>query len=186
MSRGFAAVPAGRYLSNQLTVGEEIFSRETINTANVPLSSGTMRLTYFTCRKSETTTQVRVWSGTTAAGPTPTLCRVGLWLIDADGTGSLVASTANDTSLLAAATTAYTKAWQAPYSKVSGRRYALGVLVVTGATVPNLSGTALNLSAEAAEEPRLSAQVGGLSDLPASLSAAPSSSNVRPYAAILP
>lgn len=174
-------------LRNLITSGEETAPRHLATIASASTVSQTLRLTYFTARKSETTSQVRIYSGGTAAAATPTVCRIGLYAIDAAGAGTLVASTANDTALFAGMNTAYTKSWSAPYAKVAGQRYALGVLVVTSATAPTLFGGALGLAAEAAAAPRLTAQLGSQSDLPASFADASLSTGAQwHYAALLP
>jgi hypothetical protein len=177
-----------RDLSNTVTIGEEVYQREFMTTASVPLTSGTMRLTYFTSRKSETTTQVRVYSGSTAAAATPTLCKVGLYLIDGSGVPNLVAATANDTAMFAATNTAYTRSWTTPYAKIVGQRYVLGVLVASATTMPTLSGHSFAVAPEPAGiAPILCGATGtNLTDLPATLPATPSSANVRPYAVMLP
>lgn len=173
-----------------LAAGEPTFSRDLLSSAIVPTNTGTLRLSFFTAQKSETTTQVRILSGTTAAGATPTLVRIGLYTVDSTGAGTLVASTANDTTLLAAASTAYPKAWSSPYVKVAGQRYALGIIVVTAFTAPTLGGMAYGVAAETAVAPRTAGFLLGLSDLPASflesalVSAGPTGQ--RPYAVVLP
>jgi hypothetical protein len=176
-------------LQNSLTTGEEVFERDFVNSNAIAMTSQSLRLSYFTARKSETTTQARVITGSTAAGATPTLCRLGLYSIDANGDGTLVASTPNDTALFAAANTAYTKAWSASYAKVAGQRYALGILVVTAAAVPTLvgvvpqfgSGIELNVS------PRTVAFMAGQADLPATfLESGVGNSGNRCYGAVLP
>lgn len=175
---------------NLLTTGEETLSREMADSTAVSSStSGSLRLTYFTARKSETITQVRLYSGGTAAGATPTLCRIGLYTVAANGSlTALVASTTNDTALFAAANTAYTKSWSSSYAKVAGQRYALGVLVVSGAAMPTFLGRVLGSAAEASTiAPILSASVSGQSDLPASVALGSlGTSGNRIYAALLP
>lgn len=186
----YGGVPAS-LTGNQLVLGEEAFSREALTSSAVSQASGQIRLTYFTARKTEVSTQCRFPSGATAAGATPTLCRIGLFEIAANGDGVLVASTANDTTLFAAANTSYTKPWSASFSKVAGRRYALGALVVSGATMPTFIGQFIANSAtntdEAAMTPRISGYLAGLSDLPASFAAGSVfATNNRPYGVILP
>lgn len=152
-------------------------------------TSQQMRLTYFTARKTEVSTQVRVISGTTAAAATPTLCRVGLYLIDATtGDGTLVASTANDTTLFAAGSTAYTKSWSTPYTMVAGSRYAWCPLVVSAATMPTFPGQAVFMSTEGTSvAPTMSAALNSQSNLPSTFLAANLlSSGHRAYAVILP
>lgn len=175
-----------RDLSDRLTTGEESMPRELITSAGVTLATGQMRLTYFTARKSETTTQVRVYSGTTAAAATPTLCRIGLYSVASDGSGTLVASTANDTTLFATISTAYTRSWTTPLAKVAGRRYAIGVLVVTAAAAPALAGQTFSVSAELQQAPLMTGAVSSLTDLPSTTTATPAGSGSRVYAALLP
>jgi hypothetical protein len=183
-----AAVGAAAYLaSNALAVGESTLPRDIAQGVATAVSSGSVRLTFFTATKSETTTQVRVISGNTAAAPTPTVVRFGLYRVEGNGTLTLVASTANDTSLLSAANTPYTVPWQSSHPKVAGQRYAFAVLVVSPATLPNFVGQSLNSVGEMFAAPMLAGQLAGQSDL---LGSAPgngiSGSGSRIYAAILP
>lgn len=139
--------------------------------AAATLASGGMRLTYFTPPASFTSSQVRMLGGGTAAGATPTLVRAGLYSIAGDGAATLVASTASDTALFAAANTVYTKSWSAPVALAGGNRYALGILCVTAAVAPTLVGSVLgnaSASTEAAIAPRLSGSLNSQTDLPES------------------
>lgn len=170
-----------------LTVGEETFDRLPASSTSQNPSSGQLRLTFFTARKSETTTQVRLYTGTTAAGATPTLCRIAMYEVDSSGNGTLVASTANDTSLFGGSPqTGFTRSWTAPYAKVAGRRYAIGPLVVTGATMPTFQG-ATQQAVEGAVAPRINGLLSGLSDIPSSFTEAGlNGSGQRIYMAVLP
>jgi hypothetical protein len=94
---------------------------------------------YFTATKTETITQVRTTSGTTAAVGA-TLCQIGVYEEANDGSLTLIASTANDTALWSGASTAYTKSFSASFSKVAGTRYALATLVVGASTPPTMQG----------------------------------------------
>lgn len=180
-------LPYGIDTSNLLTVGEETYGRDLSSNAGNTAITGALRLSYFTARKTETTTQCRFISGTTAAGATPTLVRYGLYLIAANGDGTLVASTPNDTSLFAGTLTPYPKSWLVAYNKVAGRRYAAGVLVVTAAASPTLVGVAIQGTAEAATAPRICGSLAGQSDLPNSFTdASLTAIGARFYAAILP
>jgi hypothetical protein len=185
---GYLDAPDGRIAqltSNALTVGEETLPRELIVSTGVNTSTGSLRLGYFTARKSETTTQVRVVSGSTAAGATPTLVRVGLFDVATNGNLTLIASTVNDTAVFAAATTIYTRSWSASVAKVAGHRYALGILIVTAAAVPTLMGQSIQCDILAA--PLITSALSGQTDMPSSITAGSlASSGVRPYAAILP
>src|SRR5215207_478991 len=53
-----------------LTTGHESMPR-TSTTANAQPATGSLRFTYFTARRAETVTQVRVWTSTVAAAATP-------------------------------------------------------------------------------------------------------------------
>lgn len=178
------------FLHDVLGVGQESCPRGLASTS-VTATSGVVTMAHFTARKNELSTQVRVSTTATAAGATPTLCRIGLftWDTDAQGvrTGTLVAATANDTTLFAAANTAYTRSWSTPYQMQPGSRYAVGVLVVTGAAAPTLSAQATVSAAEAALAPRLNSSLTGQSDLPATFTnAAITTLANRLYAVVLP
>lgn len=130
-----------------------------------------LHLTYFRARKTESIASVAVLSGGTAAAGS-TLVRIGIYEIDASDNGALVASTPNDVLLLAAANTEYIKALSASFSKVVGRQYAIGMLVVTAATLPTFHGTSATTTGVAALEyyrlPRVAAAHNTLqADLPA-------------------
>ena len=172
------------WAANQLDVGQETIPRM-LATSSVPNISGTMRLTYFTARKSETVGSVRLLCGGTAASGT-TLCRIGLYSIDGSDNATLIASTANDTSLFASTHTAYTPPFTSPVAIVTGNRYALAVLWA-GGTPPTLWGIANSSEAfqeEAAFSPRLS-RISAESDLPGtSATGNPGMSMV--YAVLLP
>lgn len=172
-----------------LTTGEEISPRDISLFTGCTVTSQTMRMSYFTARKSETTTQVRLIS-VIAAAATPTLCRIGLYSIASNGDGTLVASTTNDTALFATANTAYTKSWASSYAKVAGQRYALAVLVVTATTLPTILGPPLlgtSGSVEYGIAPRVTGQIASQADLPSTFTSAGVSNNTaRYYGVILP
>lgn len=173
-----------------LAVGEQVFARSLMVTgSSIPALSGSFKLSFFTARKTETTTQVRVLSGATAAGATPTLCRLGLYLVDGSDNGTLVASIANDTTLWASATSSYTRSWSSSYAKVAGQRYALGQLIVTSNALPSWPGYALMASAqsEANQVPRLNGAIASQTDLPSSFTVGSIAGSLnRHYGAILP
>lgn len=138
--------------------------------ANFAPSSGQLRLSYFTAPITKACSGITVTTGTTAAGATPTLIKFGVWLVDAAGDMTLVAATPHDAALLAAANTAYTKAFSSRYTFVAGQRYAWAPLVVTAAAMPNFGGVGgVNNSAEASTAPRSSGLVTGQTDLPATI-----------------
>lgn len=180
---------------NELAVGVSTIPRQAAaSNSAVTLSTGFFRTVHFTALRSFTSTGMRVYSGGTAAAATPTLVRFGLYSLDPDGAGTLIASIANDTSLLAATSTAYTRSWTTPAEVTAGARYALGALVVSAAAAPSLPGLQIMSAvtgsggAAAGQAPRLAGSVGGTTDLPADFTDA---SLVTPlpamfYAAILP
>ena len=149
-----------------LTTGESTRPRG-LSTASVSTGSGNLRLTYFTAAKTETTASVRTVC--TVLGTSATLQRIGIYSIDGSGNLTLIASTANDTSLWIAAAS-YTKALSASFSKVRGTRYAVGILYVGGGTAPTLSGLLPGNSTEASQPPRLSGFLSSQTDLPATIS----------------
>jgi hypothetical protein len=172
---------------DRLSVGESTFPRGHASLLS-SLPSGTMRAAYFTARKSETVTQIRAVGGG-AAGATPTLVKFGFFSAAADGSLTLLAATANDTSVFATANTRYTRSLTVSASKVAGQRYAIGILVVTAQTAPTVPCTpaTTGMGGEFMELPHLGVVVTSLSDMPASVAAGSlaGSGNV-PYAAVLP
>jgi hypothetical protein len=167
--RGFLGNP-GSTDPNALTSGEYTLPRH-LFTSGVALASGTVRLTYFTAQKTESVGNLRTVTGSVAAGATPTLCRMGLYLEAANGDLSLVAACANDTTLFVATFAPYSRAVTTPYAKVAGRRYAFAWLVVSGATMPQIAGVGTLSGTETAAAPRLGASLASQTDLPASITA---------------
>jgi hypothetical protein len=152
---------------NPFTTGEETFPRVCVS-SQATMTSQTLRLGYFTARKSFTVASMRFCTAGTAAGATPTLIRYGLYQAAANGDLTLVASTANDTALLAAQNTAYPKALSVAFPLVQGTRYAAGLLVVTGAAAPIVPAVAIG-AAEGLIAPRLQGTLAAQADLPLSI-----------------
>jgi len=178
-----------RRFSHSLAIGEGIYPRADIATGTVASTTQVLRLVYFTSQKSFLSTQVRVISGTTAAGATPTLCELGLFTIDAAGDGTRVALIANDTALFATINTTYTRSWIASYDMVIGQRYAMSWLVVTTAAVPTYTGAnfATAGDVETGISPRLVGRILTQPTTPASFPAASVvTATTRPYGVILP
>lgn len=176
-----------------LTLGDEIITRKDGTMAGstaVPAANQNLILAYFNAHRQIVSTQARVITGGTAAGATPTLCRLGLYQITTILgilTGTLVASTANDTTLFAASSTAYTKSWSTSVVMQPGARYALGILAVTGAAAPTFVGQICNAVAEAALPPRVTGALAGQADLPATFTdSSLTSFGFRHYGVILP
>lgn len=152
--------------------GAEVYPRGEIVNNTVTGGNQVLRLSYFTPPyNTAAQTYATIESGGTAAGATPTLVRIGLWTMAANGDLTLVASTPNDTTLLAAASTDYFKALSVPYAFIGGQRYAAGILVVTGATAPTYSGKFTSTAANRLRTPRLTGSVSGQADLPANIAA---------------
>jgi hypothetical protein len=172
--------------ATQLTAGEATMDRrETVSAAST-LSAGSLRLTYFTARKTETVANVRTITGTTAAAGA-TLCRVGVYSVAANGDLTLVASCASDTALWSATSTRYTKALSASFVKKRGQRYAVGCLVVGATTAPNVHGQSSLHADEAGEAPRLCGVLTGQTDLPSSVAAGSVvNTTIQVYAALIP
>lgn len=178
-------IPVSPSDSDALTVGESVFGRR-LATGTSALTSGGLRLTFFTARKTETITSVRTATGGTAAAGT-TLARLGVYREEADGSITLLGSTANDVTLFSSASTSYTRTLTAPFPKVAGVRYAVGVLVVatTPPSIQALSGAAA--AVEASVAPRLNGTIASLSDLPTtSSSASVATGSIQHYFALLP
>jgi len=69
-----------------------------------------------------------------------TLVKMGLWTVAADDALTLVAETANDTSIFSATSTLYSRDFTTPYQMTAGVRYAAGALWVGATTEPHIMG----------------------------------------------
>lgn len=169
------------YNGNAIAAGEEVLPRlSTIGAQD--LASGTLHLTYFTARKTETINTVRMLSDATAAVGA-TLIRMGIYSVDGGGNLTLVASTANDVTLFDDAYSPYPKALSASFAKVKGTRYAFGVLFV-GATPPKVTGLTVS-GADSSLPPRLCGIVAGQADLPANVTAGTVAEDYRLFQATM-
>lgn len=169
--------------------GESTIRRDLVRDSNLAPGSGSVRPTFFFAQRTETISQIKIRSGVTAAGATPTLVRLGVFVSDEQGNLTLVASTANDTTLFAATNTAYTKALSASFTKVAGLLYAFAPLTITAAAVPNFLGCALNavFGPELLEMPPVVSNFGSQSDLPATIARGSQTSTTGTiYAELLP
>jgi len=155
------------YNGNAIATGEEVLPRLNVSSAQQLAASGTLHLTYFTARKTETINNIRMVSDATAATGT-TLARMGIYSVNANtGDLTLVAACANDTTLFSGTYTAYQRVLTAAFNKVKGTRYAVGVLVV-GAGMPAITATTC-AGTDAALPPRLCGIVAGQANLPANI-----------------
>lgn len=114
----------------------ETMPRSTLITAMVAPTDGTLYLTYFTPLVNVSVSTITVLSSASSAASGLTLARLGLYAAAANGDVTLVARTANNTSLLGTTSTSYseglstTGGFPASYSLAAGSRYAVGVLQV--------------------------------------------------------
>lgn len=157
--------------SELLDAGEVNVRRQLSYQYSTPVS-GIVYLTAFTAKRTETISRIRSVVGGTGAAATPTLCKLGVYEINSDGSLTLVAATANTTSLWATPWTRYTTNLTAPWGKVRGKRYATALLIVTGAAVPLIIGGGNNNGQHLAEGPWVTFEVIGQTDLPANIAAA--------------
>lgn len=156
------------YNGNAVATGEEVLPRLNVNSAQQLNASGTLHLTYFTARKTETINNIRMVTDAGTAGGT-TLARMGIYSVNANtGDLTLVAACANDTTLFGGSYTPYQKALTASFNKVKGTRYAVGVLVVAGGGMPAITATTC-AGTDASLPPRLCGIVPGQADLPANI-----------------
>ena len=97
---------------------------------------------------------------------------MGLYTVDpATALLTLVARTANDTSICASSNTAHRRVFSTSggypdsYKLVAGTRYAVGLIVVGASTAPTICSTGSG-AAPLAIAPRLNGLLSGQSDLP--------------------
>lgn len=163
-------------LDDVLIAGQVVPTREVpIATTIGPAASGYLQLTCFTADKTESINTLTAYTGSVAAGATPTVCRMGVYSVAADDSIALLTSTANDTTLWSATFNAYPKALTTPFAKVAGQRYAVGLLCVTAATLPQFHGISYGTTTIAntlvSIPPARLNRVTGQADLPASVAA---------------
>lgn len=105
------------------------------------LNTGSVQFVYFTADKTLTVGTVATTTGGTAAGATPTYCAVGLYSVDASNNLTRIAVTANTTSLWNSIWAQFSTALTSSPTLTFGNRYAVGILIVTGAVAPQLYGS---------------------------------------------
>lgn len=178
--------------SARIATGQETIPRVCVNSGGITTASQRLICTMFTARKTETVSQITAYSGPTAAGATPTLVKLGLFTVAANGVDvTLIGVTASDTSLFASANTAYTRSFAsaATASIVAGQRYAIGILVVTGAALPTYPGLTPSSIGNtiAFEAPVMCGLLGSQSDMPALNATVTLTAGSTPiYAEVLP
>jgi hypothetical protein len=171
-----AAIVANYLLStHQPSDSIEVLLRHTSNITNVTISAGIAYLTYFTPVITKTVSEITMRSQATA-GASLTLARMGIYSFNSDGDATLVARTANDTTLFTNTNTIYTRSFDtadgypATYQLVAGQRYAISQ-IVTGTTMPTFSGLTAN-GTIGALEPRMMGGRGSQTDLPDTITSA--------------
>lgn len=170
-----------------ITTGEAVMGRRFASSSGIPTGTQSIRLTYFTARKTGTYTQLRMTCG--GSGHTlATLVKFAIFSVAGDGTLTCIGVTANDTAMLVTPNTEYTKATTASYAVTAGQRYAFGVLVVTAGTAPTVCGGVIAPGTAAGRAPQLAGIITGQSDMPAvnGTLAASSANGQSPYGELVP
>lgn len=162
------AVAGSDYFTTQaIAAGETNMPRLNVG-STAPTVSQKLQLTYWTAARTETINNIGTVSGSVAAGATPTYCAMGCYLVNANGSLTLMGACANDTTLFAATFTEYIRAVTTPFQKIQGQRYGHAFLIVSAAAMPNIEGYNGTVT-KAASPPVLCNAVPGLSTLPASI-----------------
>lgn len=152
------------------TSGVDIFPRGELSNTTTPQTAGNPFYTFFTPASTVTVSAITM-AVAANVGSGLTLARMGLYTFD-ETTLTLVARTANDTTLFTSATTAYTRSFDttggypASYTLAAGTRYGVGAFFA-GTTLPGLIAKQINFSAGNLS-PRIAAASTSASDLPTS------------------
>jgi hypothetical protein len=127
-----------------LATGNETIPRTLANSfgATHMAGSGFIMLSMFTAYRTEVANFVATQTGSVGAGATPTLCKMGLYLVNGNYTNSfdvtLLSATANDTTLFSNPYSGYKRPLLTPTQLVAGVRYAFGILVVSASSMPSI------------------------------------------------
>lgn len=157
-----------RVYGESLDDGQMVIPRLIAN-GSVSMTSGTVVLTAFVADKTEAITKISASTWSTAAGATPTLCKMGIYSLAANGDATLVASTASDTSLFNSTFGWFQRSLTSTWNKQEGQRYAAATLVTSGATMPTMHGISNLQGTDIAFLPFLAMSRTGQTDLPASI-----------------
>lgn len=109
--------------------GVEIPSGRMLATQAFALTSGQARFTQFVAPRNVTVNSIEYECATTAAA-TVTTIKYGIYSVASNGDITLLAATANDTSLLSVVNTSYPKALASPVTLTAGETYMSAILVV--------------------------------------------------------
>jgi hypothetical protein len=154
--------------SNQPASTVDVFVRGEAALTTIGMTSGTLKITFFTPLITTTITQITAASGNVAASGL-TFARIGLYTFD-ETTATLVARSASDTTLFTSTNTSYSRSlnstggFPTSYTLNAGVRYGVGVLLV-GTTMPTMSGRQV-ATGVASLTPRMSGDSAGRTDLP--------------------
>lgn len=165
------------FASSVVDTGESVFDRAA-HTTGVAATSQDLRLMGFRARTTQSIGQVRVVTGSTAAAATPTLCRFGVYQRNkTTNLHTLIASTANDIALFAAASTTYSKPFSTAFLKTAGEDYMVGILIVSGAAMPTFISPSAGVNAAYNTDflnvfPKNTGLVAAQADLPATIAGA--------------
>jgi len=155
-------------------------------TASNAGTAGNINFTFFTPVSDISISQLTMASGSAAVAAT--LIRMGLYTFDGT-TATLVARTANDTTLFNSTFTTYTRSFDtaggypSSYSLVKGERYGFAYIIVGATTMPTVFCTALggNIGGSISRlAPPIAALRSGQTDLLTSSSSF-SNANQRPF-----
>lgn len=170
LSGNIATLAAVTAAANNTTSSADAFSRVFTSSGQIP-TSGNVHWTFFSPTSSFTASQISVANINVAVSPT--LIRLGLYTADSAGAVTLVARTANDTTIFANASSFSTRSfataggYPATYAVTAGSRYALAFCVVAS-SLPSIPAV-LSRSELLWQSPRISAYLTGQSDLPTSV-----------------
>ena len=171
-----ATIDAVLAMFNMSNTSVDVYPRN-LGTYSIVLTSGWVYLTLFTPLKTITVSQVTMatLNGSGAAGVTT--ARMGLYSYDeATQNATLLARTANDTTLFTTAYTMYTRSFDttggypASYTLQAGVKYGLG-FSLTATTMPTIQcgPTTASNSPMWSQAPRLSIFKTGAADLPTNI-----------------
>lgn len=137
--------------------GEEVVPRPMVRDL-IPLQTGTMQLTHFLARKSETIASIRTTIGSAVATGAE---HAWIWVYQlVGGTWVKVAECSDDPTRWTSPNATYDSPLLAPWSKIRGETYAMAMLWIGSGDSPNLPGAA-NWALDAGLDPATSSYIGG-------------------------
>jgi Collagen triple helix repeat (20 copies) len=155
-----------------LTSGFTNIHRVAATNGAATITSGMCTLNYFTTSQPWAIKSVGVFTGTIAAGPTPTLCKVGLYSVAGNGDLTLIGATPNTPTMWNAVSTPSYVDLLVTTNLLADSRYAIALLCVSAAAMPSQACATTAQSTMVALSPRLTGYLAGQSDLPSFIAAA--------------